>query len=124
MKELKQYALEEKDIKLYEVLPQILEEYNLKTIHHTIEMSPADDRKPENKIKLQNRYTEIYRKYNPENRDLNVRTNCPLSVGDHVRISAYKGIFDKGYKKNWTMEIFTIDKVQILNLLHTYLKIK
>ena len=117
MKELKQYGLEGKEFKLYEVLPQVLEEYNFNTIHHTIEMTPADARKPENKIKLQNRYTEIYNKYNPGNRDL-------LSVGDHVRISAYKGIFDKGYKKNWTMEIFTIDKVQILNLLHTYLKIK
>ena len=68
-------------------------------------MTPADARKSENQIKLQNRYTLIYKKYNPEN-------NNPLNVNDSVRISAYKGIFDKGYKKNWTMEMFTIDKVQ------------
>ena len=96
---------DQRSFKLYEVLPQVLEEYNFNTIHHTIEMTLADARKPENKIKLQSRYTEIDNKYNPEIRDL-------LSVGDHVRISAYKGIFDKGYKKNWIMEIFTIDKVQ------------
>ena len=63
-------------------------------------------------MKLQNRYTLIYNKYNPENN----RTDSPnfnsLNVNDSVRISAYKGIFDKGHKKNWTMEIFTIDKVQ------------
>ena len=27
-------------------------------------------------------------------------------------VSAYKGIFDKGYRRNWTMKIFTIDEVQ------------
>ena len=68
-------------------------------------MTPADGRKSENKIKLQNRYKLIYKKYNPEN-------NNPLNVNDSVRISAYKGIFDKGYKRNWTLEIFRIDKVQ------------
>ena len=70
-----------------------------------MEMTPADARKSENKIKLQNRYTLISKKYNPEN-------NNPLNVNDSVRISAYKGIFDEGYKRNWTLEIFTIDKVQ------------
>ena len=93
---------------MYEVLPQVLEEYNFKTVHRTIEMTPADARKSENKMKLQTRYTIIYKEYNPENN----RTITGLSVGDNVRISAYKGIFDKGYKRNWTMEIFKIDKVQ------------
>ena len=68
-------------------------------------MTPADARKSENQIKLENRYTLIYKTYNPEN-------NNPLHDNDSVRISAYKGIFDIGYKKNWTMKIFTIDKVQ------------
>ena len=56
-------------------------------------------------MKLQNRYTLIYKKYNPEN-------NTIIIVGDNVRILAYKGIFDKRYKTNLTMEIFTIDKVK------------
>ena len=75
-------------------------------------MTPADARKSENQMKLQNRYTLIYKKDNPETN----RTGSPnfnsLNVNDNVRISAYKGIFDKGYKMNWTMEIFTIDKIQ------------
>ena len=90
---------------MYDVLPEVLEQYNFKTVHRTIEMTPADSRKSENQMKLQNRYTLINKKYNPEN-------NIPFNVNDSVRISAYKDIFDKGYKKNWTMEIFTIDKVQ------------
>ena len=68
-------------------------------------MTPADARKSENKMKLQNRYTLISKKYNPQN-------NNSLNVNDSVRISAHNGIFDKRYKRNWTLEIFTIDKVQ------------
>ena len=77
-------------------------------------MTPADARKSENKMKLQTRYTLIYKEYNPENNKTITSFTGPkvLFVGDSVRISAYKCIFDKGYKKNWTMEIFTIDKVQ------------
>ena len=40
-----QYALEGKDYKLYDVLPDVLEQYNFKTVHWTIEMTPADARK-------------------------------------------------------------------------------
>ena len=76
-------------------------------------MTPAYARKSENKIKLKNRYTLIYKKYNTENNNL-------LNVNDTVRISAYKGIFDNGYKRNWTLQIFTIDKVQDTNPI-TYL---
>lgn len=32
-------------------------------------------------------------------------------VGDHVRISKYKGDFYKGYTPNWSTEIFTITKI-------------
>ena len=88
-----QYALEGKDYQLYDVLLQVLKKYNFKTVHRTIEMTPADARKSENNMKLQNRYTLIYKKYNPQN-------NNPLNVNDSVRISAYNGIFDKGYKRN------------------------
>jgi hypothetical protein len=34
-----------------------------------------------------------------------------LSVGDLVRISRVKGIFEKGYMGNWTIEIFKIKEV-------------
>ena len=34
-----------------------------------------------------------------------------FKVGDHVRISKYKNIFAKGYKPNWSEEVFVIKKV-------------
>lgn len=35
-----------------------------------------------------------------------------LKAGDYVRISKYKGIFEKGYTPNWSTEIFKIIKAQ------------
>ena len=56
-----QYALDGRDYQLYDVLPQVLEEFNFKTVHRTIEMTPADARKSENQMKLQTKYTLIYK---------------------------------------------------------------
>ena len=33
-------------------------------------------------------------------------------VGDHVRISKYKNIFDKGYNPNWSEEVFVVSKIK------------
>ena len=38
-----------------------------------------------------------------------------FKIGDFVRISKYKGIFDKGYLPNFSTEIFQIQKVHITN---------
>lgn len=38
-----------------------------------------------------------------------------FQVGDFVRISKYKGIFEKGYTPNWSTEVFKIRKVQNTN---------
>jgi len=35
-----------------------------------------------------------------------------FKVGDSVRVSKYKTIFEKSYTPNWTTEVFTIVKVQ------------
>ena len=35
-----------------------------------------------------------------------------FKVGDSVRVSKYKTIFEKGYTPNWTTEVFTIVKIQ------------
>ena len=36
---------------------------------------------------------------------------CRFSKGDRVRIPTKKNVFDKGYKPNWTDQLFVIDKV-------------
>ena len=40
-----------------------------------------------------------------------IATDPKFKVGDKVRIYAYKKVFNNKYKKNWTKEIFIIDKV-------------
>lgn len=45
-----------------------------------------------------------------------------FNVGDFVRLSKYKHVFEKGYTPNWTTEIFKIRRVQQTNPI-TYLLI-
>lgn len=39
------------------------------------------------------------------------KINDKFSIGDHVRITKLKSIFDKGYSQNWTDEEFIIQKI-------------
>lgn len=41
-----------------------------------------------------------------------LRRSSKFRVGDYVRLSKYRTMFDKGYTPNWTTEIFKIRKVQ------------
>ena len=34
-----------------------------------------------------------------------------FKVGDHVRLTRAKNVFEKGYEENWTEEVFTVTKV-------------
>ncbi|XP_014295129.1 uncharacterized protein LOC106693182 [Microplitis demolitor] len=43
------------------------------------------------------------------------RKQNKFKVGDKVRISKYKHVFEKGYTPNWTTEIFTIKTIQKTN---------
>lgn len=49
------------------------------------------------------------------------RRRTRFKVGDHVRLSKYRNVFEKGYTPNWTTEIFTIRKVQYSTNPITYL---
>lgn len=40
------------------------------------------------------------------------RRMAKFQVGEHVRLSEYRTVFDKSYTPNWTTAIFTIGKVQ------------
>ena len=72
-------------------LDDIVNEYN-NTYHTTIKMKPNDVK--------DNTYINTDKKVN--NKD------PKFKVGDRVRISKYKNIFDKGYATNWSEEIFFI----------------
>ena len=45
-------------------------------------------------------------------KELNDKKNPKFKFGDHVRISKYKNTFTKGYKPNWSEEIFIIKKIK------------
>ena len=41
-----------------------------------------------------------------------IKKNLKFKVGDNVRISKYKNIFDKGYTPNWSEEVFIVNKIK------------
>ena len=94
----------------YNIIDKLVNEYNNK-YHRTIKMTPVEASKKinENKIK------QIY---NFE------KTNkiAKFEIGDHVRISLNKNIFEKSYETNWTEEIFVIYDIKYSNVPYYYLK--
>jgi Integrase core domain len=87
-----------------DILDNITKKYNGR-IHRTTGMKPID-------IK-ENTQLKVYN--NPK-----IRLKAKFKVGDIVRISKYKGIFDKGYTPNYSTELFTITKINVTNPI-TYL---
>ena len=45
-----------------------------------------------------------------------------FKIGDLVRISLEKNVFEKSYKTNWTEEIFVIYDIEYSNVPYYYLK--
>ena len=76
-------------------LDDIVKDYNNK-YHPSIKLKPADVR--------DNTYINFKKEINNK--------NPKFKVGDQVRISKYKNIFDKGYMPNWSEEIFLIKKIK------------
>lgn len=88
------------------LLQSLIDEYN-NTKHATIKMKPNDVKKNNEK----NLLTTVY------NRSWFIKpiTKPKFQVGDTVRLSKYKHIFEKGYTPNWTTEEFKIKEIQYTN---------
>jgi Integrase core domain len=86
------------------LLSTIVENYNNKK-HRTIKMKPRDVTKNHEKKLLDTVYNRIKIS----------ELNNKFKVGDFVRISKIRGVFDKKYQPNWSTEIFTVRKVQLTN---------
>jgi hypothetical protein len=100
-----QYSLENKPYNLIEVLPVMLKQYNEIDCHSTIGMTPTEASNKSNEEQLKQKYQSRYDNYQPEERK-------NFEVGDHVRISSMKSLFEKGYTHNWSKEVFVINSVQ------------
>lgn len=74
--------------------------YN-KKIHGTIKMAPIHVKRKDEQHLLNTVYNH-----------LKIFKPSRFKVGDHVRISKYKHVFEKGYTPNWTTEIFKIKSIQ------------
>ena len=68
-------------------------------------MKPSDVSRRNEKMLLQTAY----------NRLKIVGSKRKFKIGDYVRISKIRGVFDKKYNPNWSTEIFRIRKVQLTN---------
>ena len=78
-----------------DVLDDIVKKYN-NTVHSSIEMKPKN-------------VTDIkYVEYSEETN----KKDPKFKIGENVRISKYKSIFAKGYKPNWSEEVFDVNKIQ------------
>lgn len=97
--------------KWVDILQDLLTEYN-NTRHRTIKMVP-------NKVSHQNEQVLLDTVYSYD-WNIGVKFKPKFKIGDFVRLSKYKHIFEKSYTPNWTTEIFKIRKIQYTNPI-TYL---
>ncbi|GFV74583.1 putative uncharacterized transposon-derived protein F54H12.3 [Trichonephila clavipes] len=80
-----------------DVIDKLIHSYN-NTWHRSIQMAPASVTEENEKEAWKNLYG-----------NKNKTSSKPrFQIGDTVRISREKLIFEKGYEQNWTREIFTI----------------
>lgn len=89
--------------KWVDILPDLMYEYNTSK-HRTIGMTPND-------VDSENEQELLDTVYNYK-RVIPFKNTIKFKVGDHVRLSKYKHVFEKGYLPSWTTEIFKIDKIQ------------
>ena len=91
-------------------LNELVKEYN-NSYHRTIKMKPIDTSKKSNE--------NIVRK----NYNFEITVKKPkFSIGDKVRISLLKNIFEKGYTFNWSEQIYVIYDMKSSNVYYYFLK--
>lgn len=87
----------------FDKLKEITDAYNNKK-HSVIKMKPVDVTKKHEEHLLNTVYSNI-----------KIAGKGKLKLGNLVRISKHKAIFDKGYNPSWTTELFKISKINITN---------
>jgi len=85
-----------------DMLDDLMNKYNNRD-HSTIGMTPEKASLTENKVKV---FQNIM-----DNSGVKSKA-ARFKVGDKVRISRTKTLFEKGYLPNWSEELYVIDKIQ------------
>ena len=86
--------------KWIKMVDDLVKEYS-NTKHSSISMTPAEASKLTFVRNVRNKTIPTYKN--------------KFKIGDKVRISRIKGIFDKGYLPNWSEELFTVSEVKETN---------
>ena len=97
---LEKYFYKHKTKNWISFLPQLVKNYN-RTPHRSIGMAP-------NQVTFQNSEQVYNRMFG----DVDLKVIPRLKKGDRVRILRDKTLFEKGYKANWTKEIYKISTVR------------
>ena len=100
---LQQYFAKNTTKRWKDVLDQFVQNYNA-TPHSAHKLAPQD-------VTHENQQ-EVYKRLYPHK---SIRTVCRLQVEDKVLIIKEKQIFDKGYKANWSEEIYKIHEIRQSN---------
>ena len=94
---LEKYFAKSKTFKWIDVIDQIVQNYN-NTPHRSIGMAPL--------AVNENNRDDVYKRLYPHSI---VTTICKLKVGDKVRTKLEKSVFEKGYTKKWSDNIYVIE---------------
>ena len=100
---LERYFTKNKTHRWKDVIEQLTTNYNA-TPHRSHGYVPM-------KINHENQQ-EVYKRLYPH---ISLRTDCRLQVGDKVRKIIDKTLFEKGYKANWSEEIYKIKEIRQSN---------
>lgn len=98
------YMTEKETSRYVDVLEDLVHSYN-NTYHNSIKMAPSE-------VNFGNEGKVLRTLYGKEWMDEGNKVKKPkLKVGDMVKISRLKGVFNKAYMGNWTEELFLVEKV-------------
>jgi len=86
-----------------DILDKLVDRYK-NTVHSSIVMTPKEASEKKNEVKV---WRKLYGNYAPQK-----RMTPKFKVGDKVRITRKKGVFEKGYTARWTEEVFTVSEVR------------
>ncbi|XP_035234288.1 uncharacterized protein LOC118206136 [Stegodyphus dumicola] len=95
---MRKYFSEMNTYRYIDVIDKLIHSYN-HTWHRSIQTEPANVNKHNEKQVWNQLYKDL------------PKPQPKLKVGDTVRVSKLKMIFEKGYESNWTREIFTIHEI-------------
>lgn len=89
------------------LLTKVVDEIN-HTVHSTTHVKPIDVTQKNESYILKN----IYSRNGTDRKHKKMMMKRLFNVGDYVRISKAKLLFEKGYTPNWSTELFKIAKVR------------